>query len=65
VHPEEGHKDFGTLPLQGEAERAEGVKLGEEKARGDPIVAFQYLKGGEKKGDRLLSRTGQKEMVSN
>ena len=35
------------------------VQFGEEKAQGDPITAFQYLKGGCKKaGDRLLSSAG-------
>ncbi|KAK4815832.1 hypothetical protein QYF61_008435 [Mycteria americana] len=58
--PEEGHKNDegdGTPLLGGTAERVVVVQPGEEKALGDLIVAFQYLKGAYKKdGDRLLSR---------
>ena len=54
--PDEGHKndprDRGPLP-QGQAERAGAVQPGEEKALGRLRVAFQYLKGGKKEGDRL------------
>jgi len=51
--------------------KAGAVQFGEEKARGDAITAFQYLKGGCKKaGDRLLSSVGsivigRGEVISN
>ena len=70
--PEEGHKDdprAGATLLWGQAERAEAVQPREEKAAGDLIAAFQYLKGPTGKIGKILSAgpvaIGQGTMVLN
>jgi len=69
--PEEGHKNDlqgGTPPCE-DGLRAGAVQHGEERALGDLIAAFQYLKGAlRRKGTDALAGsavTEQGGMVSN
>ena len=73
AHPEDSYKNDSrdrTPPLWGQCERAAVVQPADEKAKGDFITAFQYLKGGYNKGGGIDTLAGsivilQVQMVSN
>ena len=69
ARPEEGLKydqRAGAALLQGLAERCGALQPGEEKARGNLILAFQYLKGAYgKAGEGLFMRACNVRMREN